>query len=148
MKDFLIASKSVQPSAKREGFAVVPDVTWGKRKDKKRKEKIRKEKKRKEEKRKEEKRKEKKRKEEKRKEKRIEDKKKKKEEKRREEKSVMFMLLNCKYNFHFLKSLPKKIRKKENRGCYFTFPVNSFVHVFTVSVICLSVRVFIDWMIN
>ena len=31
MKDFLIASKSVQPSAKREGFAVVPDVTWGKK---------------------------------------------------------------------------------------------------------------------
>ena len=29
MKDFLSAAKSVQPSAKREGFAVVPDVTWG-----------------------------------------------------------------------------------------------------------------------
>ena len=30
MRDFLTAAKSVQPSAKREGFAVVPDVTWGK----------------------------------------------------------------------------------------------------------------------
>jgi ribosome biogenesis ATPase len=29
MADFLSAAKSVQPSAKREGFAVVPDVTWG-----------------------------------------------------------------------------------------------------------------------
>ena len=29
MRDFLSAAKSVQPSAKREGFAVVPDVTWG-----------------------------------------------------------------------------------------------------------------------
>ena len=29
MRDFLTAAKSVQPSAKREGFAVVPDVTWG-----------------------------------------------------------------------------------------------------------------------
>ena len=28
MIDFVIAAKSVQPSAKREGFAVVPDVTW------------------------------------------------------------------------------------------------------------------------
>ena len=28
MCDFVAASKSVQPSAKREGFAVVPDVTW------------------------------------------------------------------------------------------------------------------------
>lgn len=28
MKDFLVAIKSIQPSAKREGFAVVPDVTW------------------------------------------------------------------------------------------------------------------------
>lgn len=28
MNDFSIAIKSVQPSAKREGFAVVPDVTW------------------------------------------------------------------------------------------------------------------------
>jgi hypothetical protein len=28
MADFLWAAKSVQPSAKREGFAVVPDVTW------------------------------------------------------------------------------------------------------------------------
>jgi SpoVK/Ycf46/Vps4 family AAA+-type ATPase len=30
MSDFLSAAKSVQPTAKREGFAVVPDVTWGK----------------------------------------------------------------------------------------------------------------------
>ena len=29
MSDFLTAAKSVQPTAKREGFAVVPDVTWG-----------------------------------------------------------------------------------------------------------------------
>lgn len=28
MKDFITATKSIQPSAKREGFAVVPDVTW------------------------------------------------------------------------------------------------------------------------
>jgi ribosome biogenesis ATPase len=28
MSDFIQASKTVQPSAKREGFAVVPDVTW------------------------------------------------------------------------------------------------------------------------
>jgi SpoVK/Ycf46/Vps4 family AAA+-type ATPase len=27
-QDFLIALKKVQPSAKREGFATVPDVTW------------------------------------------------------------------------------------------------------------------------
>jgi hypothetical protein len=30
MSDFTAAAKSVQPTAKREGFAVVPDVTWGK----------------------------------------------------------------------------------------------------------------------
>lgn len=30
MRDFTAAAKSVQPTAKREGFAVVPDVTWGK----------------------------------------------------------------------------------------------------------------------
>jgi hypothetical protein len=29
MRDFTAAAKSVQPTAKREGFAVVPDVTWG-----------------------------------------------------------------------------------------------------------------------
>jgi ribosome biogenesis ATPase len=28
MSDFLSAAKSVQPTAKREGFAVVPNVTW------------------------------------------------------------------------------------------------------------------------
>ena len=28
MSDFMKAFKSVQPSAKREGFATVPDVTW------------------------------------------------------------------------------------------------------------------------
>lgn len=28
MEDFEKALKSVQPSAKREGFATVPDVTW------------------------------------------------------------------------------------------------------------------------
>jgi ribosome biogenesis ATPase len=28
MADFLAAAKNIQPSAKREGFAVVPDVTW------------------------------------------------------------------------------------------------------------------------
>ncbi len=28
MDDFMIATKSIQPTAKREGFAVVPDVTW------------------------------------------------------------------------------------------------------------------------
>ena len=28
MSDFVAAAKSIQPSAKREGFAVVPDVTW------------------------------------------------------------------------------------------------------------------------
>ena len=28
LADFMQAAKSVQPSAKREGFAVVPDVTW------------------------------------------------------------------------------------------------------------------------
>ena len=28
MRDFLLAAKSIQPTAKREGFAVVPDVTW------------------------------------------------------------------------------------------------------------------------
>lgn len=28
MADFMLATKSIQPSAKREGFAVVPDVTW------------------------------------------------------------------------------------------------------------------------
>lgn len=28
MDDFRIALKSIQPSAKREGFATVPDVTW------------------------------------------------------------------------------------------------------------------------
>ena len=28
MSDFMEAAKSIQPSAKREGFAVVPDVTW------------------------------------------------------------------------------------------------------------------------
>mmetsp|Transcript_7423 Transcript_7423/g.12481 ORF Transcript_7423/g.12481 Transcript_7423/m.12481 type:complete len:825 (-) Transcript_7423:114-2588(-) len=28
MADFLQAAKNIQPSAKREGFAVVPDVTW------------------------------------------------------------------------------------------------------------------------
>lgn len=28
MQDFQVALKSVQPSAKREGFATVPDVTW------------------------------------------------------------------------------------------------------------------------
>lgn len=27
-EDFVIATKSVQPTAKREGFAVVPNVTW------------------------------------------------------------------------------------------------------------------------
>jgi len=27
-KDFMVALKKVQPSAKREGFATVPDVTW------------------------------------------------------------------------------------------------------------------------
>ena len=31
MRDFTAAAKSVQPTAKREGFAVVPDVTWGER---------------------------------------------------------------------------------------------------------------------
>lgn len=30
MDDFLSAAKHVQPTAKREGFAVVPDVSWGK----------------------------------------------------------------------------------------------------------------------
>ena len=30
MEDFLSAAKHVQPPAKREGFAVVPDVSWGK----------------------------------------------------------------------------------------------------------------------
>ena len=30
MEDFLSAAKHVQPTAKREGFAVVPDVSWGK----------------------------------------------------------------------------------------------------------------------
>lgn len=29
MDDFLSAAKHVQPTAKREGFAVVPDVSWG-----------------------------------------------------------------------------------------------------------------------
>lgn len=29
MQDFQDAAKAIQPSAKREGFAVVPDVTWG-----------------------------------------------------------------------------------------------------------------------
>jgi ribosome biogenesis ATPase len=29
MSDFIAAAKSVQPTAKREGFAVVPNVTWG-----------------------------------------------------------------------------------------------------------------------
>lgn len=28
MNDFMVATKSIQPTAKREGFAVVPDVTW------------------------------------------------------------------------------------------------------------------------
>ena len=28
MDDFLEAIKYIQPSAKREGFATVPDVTW------------------------------------------------------------------------------------------------------------------------
>ena len=28
MDDFLLAVKKVQPSAKREGFATVPNVTW------------------------------------------------------------------------------------------------------------------------
>ena len=28
MADFLLAAKTVQPTAKREGFAVVPNVTW------------------------------------------------------------------------------------------------------------------------
>jgi ribosome biogenesis ATPase len=28
MADFLTGCKNIQPSAKREGFAVVPDVTW------------------------------------------------------------------------------------------------------------------------
>lgn len=28
MNDLLIAAKNVQPTAKREGFAVVPNVTW------------------------------------------------------------------------------------------------------------------------
>ena len=28
MSDFAAAIKNIQPSAKREGFAVVPDVTW------------------------------------------------------------------------------------------------------------------------
>lgn len=28
MNDFILASKSIQPSAKREGFAIAPDVTW------------------------------------------------------------------------------------------------------------------------
>lgn len=28
MEDFVLALKSVQPSAKREGFATVPDVKW------------------------------------------------------------------------------------------------------------------------
>ena len=28
MEDFLLATKTIQPTAKREGFAVVPDVTW------------------------------------------------------------------------------------------------------------------------
>ena len=27
-EDFKVALKSVQPSAKREGFATIPDVTW------------------------------------------------------------------------------------------------------------------------
>lgn len=29
MEDFLAAVKKVQPSSKREGFAAIPDVTWG-----------------------------------------------------------------------------------------------------------------------
>ena len=28
LNDFLVALSSVQPSAKREGFATVPNVTW------------------------------------------------------------------------------------------------------------------------
>lgn len=28
MEDFRVALKAVQPSAKREGFATVPDVRW------------------------------------------------------------------------------------------------------------------------
>lgn len=28
MEDFRVALKTVQPSAKREGFATVPDVRW------------------------------------------------------------------------------------------------------------------------
>jgi SpoVK/Ycf46/Vps4 family AAA+-type ATPase len=28
MGDFVAAAKGIQPTAKREGFAVVPDVTW------------------------------------------------------------------------------------------------------------------------
>ena len=28
MEDFLSAAKTIQPSAKREGFAVVPDISW------------------------------------------------------------------------------------------------------------------------
>eukprot|EP01038_Epipyxis_sp_PR26KG_P006840 gene6840-9364_t len=28
MNDFILASKTIQPTAKREGFAVAPDVTW------------------------------------------------------------------------------------------------------------------------
>lgn len=28
MNDFIVALSSVQPSAKREGFVTVPDVTW------------------------------------------------------------------------------------------------------------------------
>ena len=28
MEDFLAAIKNIQPAAKREGFATVPDVTW------------------------------------------------------------------------------------------------------------------------
>lgn len=28
MHDLVLAVRSVQPSAKREGFAIVPDVTW------------------------------------------------------------------------------------------------------------------------
>lgn len=28
MSDFLLAAKGIQPTAKREGFAVAPNVTW------------------------------------------------------------------------------------------------------------------------
>lgn len=28
MNDFIVALSSVQPSAKREGFVTIPDVTW------------------------------------------------------------------------------------------------------------------------